>query len=217
MIETDVCWILRFQNCNWDIWLPCPMLVVDQLYIPHSVILLHIASHVFLQIHRLSINLTNFTNSGTKPMCTSNTSLTRVLVENDCDLEPDHVELNCSVAYRGNIPPLLEWHHSSKSDVEMERYVVNRRNSTDNSVAMHFMTVKLDWKFNGSNFVCALKDVNERKGCATENISVVCEYAFNIGHASCTQYKHIVTVELYTLLGLLADWILLFLYKSLFR
>ena len=105
------------------------MFDVDQLYIPqfcHSV------------TYSFAFRLTNvyIPNSGTKPMCTSNTSLTRVLVENDCDLEPDHVELNCSVAYRGNIPPLLEWHHSLQSDVEMERYVVNRRTSAVNSVAI---------------------------------------------------------------------------------
>ena len=118
-------------------------------------------------------------NSGAKPLCTSNTSLTRVLVENDCNLEPDHLELNCSVPYRGNIPPSLEWHHSSNSDVEMERYVVNSRTSADNFVAMHYMTVKLDWKFNGSNFVCSLKDVMGRNGeigCATRNASIMCEY-----------------------------------------
>ena len=172
-IETDMCWNLRFLNRIGNIWLPSP-------YNVRCRSALHSTLPSFCNpLPCFSTNEWIYFNSGTKPLCTSNSSLTRVLVENDCDLEPDHVELNCSVAYRGKIPPLLEWHHSSKSDVEMERYVVNRRTSEDNSVAMHFMTVKLDWKFNGSNFVCALKDVNEGYGCETRNISVVCEYSMH--------------------------------------
>ena len=52
-----------------------------------------------------------------KPTCESNRSLADVLVDNDCGLEPDCIELTCSTGYHGNVPPAMKWRHFSDPDV----------------------------------------------------------------------------------------------------
>ena len=47
-----------------------------------------------------------------KPTCESNSNLADVLVDNDCGLKPDSLELTCNICYLGNMPPVLEWRHS---------------------------------------------------------------------------------------------------------
>ena len=42
------------------------------------------------------------------PTCSPNINLTNVLVDNDCDIDPDYIEFNCSIAYRGNVPPAMQ-------------------------------------------------------------------------------------------------------------
>ena len=55
------------------------------------------------------------------PTCRSNISLTNVLVENDCNLEPDSIEFNCTAAYYGNSPPMMQLQFTSIGVLNDER------------------------------------------------------------------------------------------------
>ena len=108
------------------------------------------------------------------PKCDSNISLTKVLVGNDCNLEPDHMEIRCSVGYHGNIPPVLELNHPNR-DV-MASTTVYRTSTSDNSAVTR--TLKASIELSGTNFACSVKGVKTGRRettCVTDNISAMCE------------------------------------------
>src|SRR5688572_30817759 len=87
------------------------------------------------------------------PICQSNIELDEVIGQNTCNIEPDEVELECSVTYHGNIPPQMEWKKvGENSSTQLEVSVVTSRN--------HFVsTLKLkgDIALNNSSYVCETK------------------------------------------------------------
>ena len=103
------------------------------------------------------------------PVCSSNISLSSILVDNDCNLEPDHIRLDCSVASHGNRPPVLEWRHSMDPDVIIPG---------DGTTPIHSVHLRPEFRWNGTNFICSIKDLQpmmQSRSCSTTNISVKCE------------------------------------------
>ena len=115
-----------------------------------------------------------------KPTCESNSSLADVLVDNDCGLEPDGIELTCSIGYIGNIPPALKWRHSSDPDVIVSNAISQQSTPSNKIVVISSRTRASNIRMNGTHFVCSVNKVESGEqsyGCATRNVSVV--YLFN--------------------------------------
>ena len=107
------------------------------------------------------------------PVCSSNISLSSILVDNDCSLEPDHIRLDCSVASHGNRPPVLEWRHSMDPDVIIPG---------DGTTSTHSVHLRPEFQWNGTNFICSIKDLQppmQSRSCTTLNISTKCELCIN--------------------------------------
>jgi hypothetical protein len=107
-----------------------------------------------------------------RPHCTSNRSLNNVLVDNDCALTPDHIELNCSVTYRGNFEPVLKWRHSTQPDILVS---MSTSQHQVNSVVTSTLELKPQFHFNGTYFICSVEDLvsDSHIGmCSTQNITI---------------------------------------------
>ena len=110
---------------------------------------------------------------GTRPECQPNIDLDHVLVENDCRIDPDRIELTCSVEYNGNRPPTLEWRHSSSPQI-----LPSNSHSGSTGPARSILIVQPDMSLNGSHYACSVKDLITCEGgcgCVTKNISVMCK------------------------------------------
>ena len=115
-----------------------------------------------------------------KPTCESNSSLTDVLVENDCGLETDSIKLKCSAGYHGNIPPHLESRHSSDPDIIVSNEISHQSTASHKIVKINSLARVSNIQMNGTQFICSVdeKESEEKSyGCATRNISVM--YLFN--------------------------------------
>ena len=115
-----------------------------------------------------------------KPTCESNSSLADVLVDNDCGLVPDCIELMCSIGYHGNIPPALKWRHSSDPAVIVSNAINQQSTTSKKIVVINSRTRASNIRLNGTHFVCSEDEVESGEqsyGCATRNVSVV--YLFN--------------------------------------
>ena len=118
----------------------------------------------------------SITDSG--PRCISNTSLTDLLCTNDCNLDPDKFELNCSVVYHGNIPPVLEWRHSESSKFISFKTTIEAQSTSNHTVTIKSSTLSPSLELNGTHYICSLENVRTKRintGCVTENIRVTCE------------------------------------------
>ena len=114
-------------------------------------------------------------------ICDSNISLTSVLVDNYCNLEPDYLEIRCSVGYHGDISPVLEFNHHNR-DVMASTEV--SRTSTSNTTTIS-RTLKASIDLDGTNFACSVKDAEPGRKetiCVTDDISVMCEIYFIIAN-----------------------------------
>ena len=101
---------------------------------------------------------------------------TDLLVDNDCALTPDYVQLNCSVAYRGNFAPVLRWRHSAQLDIVVSTFTSQRQ---ANSVATSILQLKPEFQMNGTYFICSVEEfVSESQSvtCLTQNLTVACKY-----------------------------------------
>ena len=115
-----------------------------------------------------------------KPTCEANSSLADVLVDNDCGLEPNCIELTCNTGYHGNIPPSLEWRHSSDPDVIVSSAISQQSTTSNKIVVINSLTRALNIRLNGTHFVCSVDEVESGEqsyDCTTRNVSVV--YLFN--------------------------------------
>ena len=110
------------------------------------------------------------------PTCESNSSLADVLVDNDCGMEPDCIELKCSVGYHGNDPPVIRWRHSVNSDIILPGAVSHQSTSSNKIVVVNSLTRASKIRLNGTHFVCSVDEVESGElsyRCATRNISVI--------------------------------------------
>ena len=125
------------------------------------------------------------------PTCESNSSLADVLVDNDCGLEPDCIELKCSVVYHGNIPPVIQWRHPLESDVILSSVVSHQSTPSNKIVVVNSLTRVSNIRLNGTHFVCSVDEVEsgeQNYGCATRNISVM--YLFNVTERRPVEISH---------------------------
>ena len=123
----------------------------------------------------------NHLYSDSAPKCSSNISVTGVLIENDCGLEPDYIELNCNVGYHGNVRPTLEWRHSvTELNEEISISDISEEQPTLNGFAtVQRMIVKPNFQLNGTTFHCSLAtfETNERRfGCSTKSMNIICKH-----------------------------------------
>jgi len=73
-----------------------------------------------------------------------------VVITNDCNIDPDEVQLSCSVTFYGKNPPQLEW----KKVPEGGNRVVNTECQTINNRITCNTSVIGDRDMNRSSFVC---------------------------------------------------------------
>ena len=99
-------------------------------------------------------------------MCHSNASADGAVGENTCNIEPDIVQLSCSVNYRGNLAPLLAWKDSGTGE-RVDRGLVSNTSSETTSQLTLVMEAKAD--FNKVSFRCSV--VNRQRIHLTRNYS----------------------------------------------
>jgi len=73
-----------------------------------------------------------------------------VVIPNDCNIDPDEVQLSCSVTFYGNYPPQLKW----MKVPENGNSVTNTECQTINNRVMCNTSISGDRKLNSSSFVC---------------------------------------------------------------
>ena len=110
------------------------------------------------------------------PTCHPNISLTNVLVENDCDLEPDPIEFNCTAAYYGNLAPVMQLQFTSIG-VLNEVTVHNWKESTTNYIRVRW-AAKASWRMKDGQFECEVKNITagSNPSCSSSKVSVMREY-----------------------------------------
>src|SRR6218665_3635501 len=112
----------------------------------------------------------------TDPICRSNKELGEVIGQNGCNIEPDDVELECIVAYRGNIPPQMEWRKVGENS--SEPLVASKVTSGNHFVSA--LKLKGDIALNNSSFVCETRrTTQEPNKCTSQVMKIVCKYMWN--------------------------------------
>lgn len=108
------------------------------------------------------------------PICRSNKELDEIIGQNDCNIEPDDVELECRVAYHGNIPPRMEWKKFGEdSSASLEISVASSRNYFVSRLKLNG-----DITLNNSCYVCeAHRSTGEPIKCTSKVIHVLCKYS----------------------------------------
>ena len=111
-------------------------------------------------------------------MCHSNASADGAVGENTCNIDPDIVQLSCSVNYRGNMAPLLAWKDSRTDDGVGTGIISNTSTKTMSQLTL-VMEAKAD--FNKVAFQCSV--VNRQKihqirnySCDDIKIKVICGF-----------------------------------------
>ena len=120
--------------------------------------------------------LYNWYISDDNPTCRTNINLTNVLVDNDCDIDPDYIEFNCSIAYRGNVAPDMQLQMSSIGVLDN----VNNH-SWEQYTTKHFSirwASKASVQMRDGYFRCDVSNtiVGIQPTCLTTPVSVICEY-----------------------------------------
>ena len=110
------------------------------------------------------------------PTCRTNTSLTNVLVDNDCDIDPDSIEFNCSIAYLGNVPPVMELQMSSIG--VLDNVAVGSWTQSDTNFHSVQWVSKARRQMGDGQFQCEVRNMmmGIHPSCSTEKVSVMCEY-----------------------------------------
>ena len=113
---------------------------------------------------------------GNHPICRTNISLTNVLVENDCGIEPDNIEFNCSIAYRGNVAPDMQLQMSTIGVLD-NMTVSSWTQSNTNYHSVQWVS-KARRQMAGGQFRCEVRSnvVDIHPSCSSERVSVTCEY-----------------------------------------
>ena len=119
------------------------------------------------------------------PTCRTNPSLTNVLVENDCDLDPDNIEFNCSIAYRGNVPPDMQLMMSTIG--VLDNVTVSSWVQSNTNYHLVQWVSKARRQMRDGRFQCEVRTtvVDIPPSCSTEKVSVMCEYPSNDFYKLC--------------------------------
>jgi len=130
-----------------------------------------------------------FRLSGSQFNCTHNISEDGIVGGDICGigLQPDSVNLTCSINFRGNKAPELLWSRDNGDNVT--RYITIR--TVSNSIATSTVLISTNERMNGSSFICSMS-MNERKYASVttphlENIEwsspvlkILCKYTRNL-------------------------------------
>ena len=109
------------------------------------------------------------------PECSSNVSKDGAVGENTCDIEPDVVEMTCSVKYQGNSSPSLAWRdEGTKSAIQSG--VSSTSEPTRSNITL---VMKANSTLNQRSFYCEV--VNTQKpsdnySCSASKIKVMCKF-----------------------------------------
>jgi len=92
--------------------------------------------------------------SGKSLDCTHNMSVDGVVGGDICELglQPDLINITCSVRFSGNIPPTLSWSHNSPRDII---YHSVADNVVPNSRVTSIIVIQANNDMNGSRFSCS--------------------------------------------------------------
>ena len=134
---------------------------------------------LFVRYKYLHSELNDITRniSDAPPVCSSNVSLEEVMIENDCDIEPDYVQLRCSIIYSGNVVPVLKWNCSSElNDLSKEWTTTNQFNRTET-----VLTFKASKRLCDKQLACAVQTTATSKPseCVLPRLSIQCRYHYN--------------------------------------
>src|SRR6218665_2309313 len=103
------------------------------------------------------------------PTCTSTKNPIELIGPNTCNKEQENLTLSCSVAYKGNSPPLLEWKMVG-ADSAITRGVTVER--TENRITSQ-LTMSSQPVLDGSYFICWT--TTSQYNCTSDVIKVKCE------------------------------------------
>ena len=100
-----------------------------------------------------------------------------MLVDNDCGIDPDYVEFNCSIAYRGNVAPLMHLQMSTIGGVLDNMSAHNWAQPSGNYHSVQWVS-KARWQMRDGHFQCEVRTtmVDIHPSCSSGKLSVMCEY-----------------------------------------
>ena len=107
----------------------------------------------------------------------SNIVLADVIGENDCGIDPDVLQLQCSVVYSGNFVPVLLWQNSGEH-VMIGTNVSTSIQDETNHITVSTLTVIANMGLNDTYFTCQVvgsQSVGVVPESKTEKITVHCE------------------------------------------
>lgn len=91
---------------------------------------------------------------------------------NYCGIDPDEVQLSCSVTYHGNIPPQLEWWMAGGNSS-----ITNTIGFTSGNKITSLVTLKTDLSTNNQSYVCQTKQsIDSQYKCNSETIRLQCKF-----------------------------------------
>lgn len=101
------------------------------------------------------------------PTCTSDTNPLEFIGPNSCNIQHENLTLACSVAYRGDIDPQLEWKMIGSNDAIAQGIKVEK---TGNRIIYH-LSIPSQPTFDGSSFVCGT--TKSQLNCTSDVINVI--------------------------------------------
>ena len=116
------------------------------------------------------------------PVCRTNISLTNVLVDNDCDIDPDYIEFNCSIAYHGNVAPDMQLQMSSIG--VLDNVTVRTWPQSTTTYMSVIWASKANRRMRDGRFRCEVRNimVGIQPTCSSTPVSVICEYHHHHHH-----------------------------------
>lgn len=109
------------------------------------------------------------------PICHTNMKPDGVLLPNSCNMEPDELKLSCSVSYKGNIPPIVQWREVGS--VNLTTKGVSCRH-TGNSVTCH-LTINAKFGLQDTSYVCeTTRSSKTQHNCSSGLIRLICRWIY---------------------------------------
>src|SRR5688572_27289069 len=96
-----------------------------------------------------------------------------VIGPNSCGIEPEEVKLSCSIKYKGNIAPILQW----KASGDNQSITDGRVNITSsNNEVTYTLTMESSLTPNNSSFVCQTTRTSDKPySCSSVAVNILCK------------------------------------------
>lgn len=111
------------------------------------------------------------------PTCQSNINASGFIGSNDCGLKQDIISMSCSVNFKGNVPPKLQWMriNGSNSFAINESLLTCSSSDPIGSITCNY-TAASDIDFDGSHFACQTNaSRNALHRCSTQVVKIYCK------------------------------------------